>query len=343
MTKKKHDNFFRTVFSKPERARKLLELASKRNERLRKLLSLLNLATLQEISGAAPREDLGGNADVAFRVNLAGDKGVANLFIGLLMEHKSYKPQKCATEESCSEGSADGKESGLTLREQLLKYYMEVMYQKVGNIPVVAIVVYSGAGIWKQLDEKPYPDKYPEYFQNVGLPFNVEFINIGDEVTAEDFDSLDPLMKLVLVAMRYAFDTMGMGKLFSKVLAEFVKTYKKGDRSVVEEILVYLRNVLQPEQKEILMDTLYERMNKGYKSIADVDWEEGHNAGLEEGLERGREEGLEKGLEKGHKEGVGNAVAVMMSLKLGKTAQNVSKELGIPLEIVLQIKRLMNG
>ena len=342
MTKKKHDNFFRTVFSKPERARKLLELASKRNERLRKLLSLLNLATLQEISEAAPREDLGGNADVAFKVNLAGGKGIANLFIGLLMEHKSYKPQKCATEESCSEGSADGR-NGLTLREQLLKYYMEVMYQKVGNIPVVAIVVYSGAGIWKQLDEKPYPDKYPEYFQNVGLPFNVEFINIGDEVTAEDFDSLDPLMKLVLVAMRYAFDTMGMGKLFSKVLAEFVKTYKKGDRSVVEEILVYLRNVLQPEQKEILMDTLYERMNKGYKSIADVDWEEGHNAGLEEGLEKGREEGLEEGLEKGHKEGVGNAVAVMMSLKLGKTARNVSKELGVPLEIVLQIKRLMNG
>ncbi len=89
----------------------------------------------------------------------------------------------------------------------------------------------------------------------------------------------------------------------------------------------------------MIMDTLYERMNKGYKSIADVDWEEGHNAGLEEGLEKGREEGLEEG----HKEGVGNAVAVMMSLKLGKTAQNVSKELGIPLEIVLQIKRLMNG
>ncbi|MFA6624135.1 MAG: hypothetical protein WCS54_08510, partial [Fibrobacteraceae bacterium] len=51
--------------------------------------------------------------------------------------------------------------------------------------PVVAIVIYNGRDAWNPSRLQPYPD-YPEYFRDIGLPFKLEFVNVGVEIKSED-------------------------------------------------------------------------------------------------------------------------------------------------------------
>ena len=263
MTKKQkrhHDNFFRTVFSDPKNAASLLTLASKSKPYLAELLTLVNLDTLQEIPGTAPREGLSGQSDITFQVELNNSNQKAHLIVGLILEHKSYRDSN--------------------IRKQLLKYFFEVMQQKIGDIPVVAIIVYNGREKWNPLNAKPYP-KYPEFFQNVGLPFHLEFIDVGHSEL--DLSSLDPQLALVLVAMRYAFDSFGQQEAFKEALASLLKQGNSYS-SVLEEIMVYLRETLPQQEKETIMDSLEVLENKGYTSIAEADYEEGFLEGKAEGF-----------------------------------------------------------
>jgi predicted transposase/invertase (TIGR01784 family) len=169
------------------------------------------------------------------------------------------------------------------------------MQQKVGDIPVVAIIVYNGREKWNPLNAKPYP-KYPEFFQNVGLPFHLEFIDVGHSEL--DLSSLDPQLALVLVAMRYAFDSFGQQEAFKEALASLLKQGNSYS-SVLEEILVYLRETLPQQEKETIMDSLEVLENKGYTSIAEADYEEGFLEGLLEGEAKGKAEGFLDGEIKG--------------------------------------------
>ena len=234
--KRNHDNFFRTIFADPKNTANLISLAAKNNPNLKELLDLINLETLQEISGAATREGASGSGDLTFKVeiknsakknfkkNSEADKDPNSksdrpdqLLVGLILEHKSYRDSK--------------------IRNQLLKYYFEVMHQKAGNIPAVAIIVYNGRDKWNPLKIKPHPG-YPEFFQKVGLPFRVEFIDLGREPV--DFSNLDPLLALAIAAMRMVFDAYGAEKYFKTALRRLLKS-KQNFRSIVEEILVYFK------------------------------------------------------------------------------------------------------
>ncbi|MBQ5611020.1 MAG: hypothetical protein IIU83_05440, partial [Fibrobacteraceae bacterium] len=54
--------------------------------------------------------------------------------------------------------------------------------------------------------------------------------------------------------------------------------------SVLEEILVYLRETLPQQEKETIMDSLEVLENKGYTSIAEADYEEGFLEGEAKGF-----------------------------------------------------------
>ena len=298
--KRNHDNFFRTIFADPKNTANLISLAAKNNPNLKELLDLINLETLQEISGAATREGASGSGDLTFKVEIKNstksnrrnhslaenEKGSNSennrpdqLLVGLILEHKSYRDSK--------------------IRNQLLKYYFEVMHQKAGNIPAVAIIVYNGRDKWNPLKIKPHPG-YPEFFQKVGLPFRVEFIDLGREPV--DFSNLDPLLALAIAAMRMVFDDYGAEKYFKTALRRLLKS-KQNFRSIVEEILVYLRGMLPEEEKEMIMDSLEVIQNKGYVSIADADYNRGFSAGEEKGFSEGKAEGFSEGEEKGFSTG----------------------------------------
>ena len=62
--------------------------------------------------------------------------------------------------------------------------------------------------------------------------------------------------------------------------------------SVLEEILVYLRETLPQQEKETIMDSLEVLENKGYTSIAEAEREEWFLEGLLEGEAKGKAEGF---------------------------------------------------
>ncbi|MCQ2124919.1 MAG: Rpn family recombination-promoting nuclease/putative transposase [Fibrobacter sp.] len=258
-----HDKFFKTALGKPERAAQLLRLAAKHNEGLQDFLAAVNLDTLQPMPGEATREGLSGASDLTFRVNLRGSEQMANLHVGVLLEHKSYEDHD--------------------VLQQLMKYYFEVILQKAGNIPTVAIIVYNGSDDWNPITDPsyatPYPE-YPAYFNKVGYPFICEFIDVGDEIDTVDFANADPQLALALVAMRYAFEPSERER-FLAALKAFKALGREGALDFLKEVYVYLRKVIPVKDKELFMDTEEVLRNKGYKSISDADIELGEQRGIE--------------------------------------------------------------
>jgi predicted transposase/invertase (TIGR01784 family) len=83
--------------------------------------------------------------------------------------------------------------------------------------------------------------------------------------------------------MRYAFDSFGQQEAFKEALASLLKQGNSYS-SVLEEILVYLRETLPQQEKETIMDSLEVLENKCYTSIAEADYEEGFLEGNAEGF-----------------------------------------------------------
>ncbi len=185
----------------------------------------------------------------------------------MVLEHKSYKDA--------------------SVLQQLMHYYFEVILQKAGNIPTVAIVVYNGNDQWNPLEDsnynRPYPE-YPDYFNRVGYPFVCEFIDVGTEIEAADFMTADPQLVLALVAMRYAFQPSERSR-FLEALRAFKELGRQGALDFIKEVYVYLRNVIPTEDKEKFMDTEEAYANKGYISIYEADVEKGREEGRAEGRE----------------------------------------------------------
>ena len=105
-------------------------------------------------------------------------------------------------------------------------------------------------------------------------------------------------MALAIAAMRMVFDAYGAEKYFKTALRRLLKS-KQNFRSIVEEILVYLRGMLPEEEKEMIMDSLEVIQNKGYVSIADADYNRGFSAGEEKGFSEGEEKGFSTGFSEG--------------------------------------------
>jgi len=246
-----HDKFFKTALGKPKLTAEMLRMAAKNNKGLAKFLAAVNLETLIPMPGEATREGLSGASDLVFRVNLNGSGQEADLHVGVLLEHKSYDDKN--------------------VLQQLMHYYFEVILQKAGRIPTVAIIVYNGNADWNPITDSsfrtPYPE-YPDYFNQVGYPFVCEFIDVGDEIDAADFMTADPQLAVALIAMRYAFRREERER-FLEALKAFKKLGREGALDFLKEVYVYLRKVIPATDKELFMDTEQAFANKGYISISD--------------------------------------------------------------------------
>ena len=124
--KRNHDPFFRWLFSNTTHARNLLELSAKVNRELSEFLSVVNLDTLIRIPDSYSEVDEIGEADIAFRVNVATG---APVLVGILLEHKS------------------GRDVGIL--EQIDRYVHSVMRLHEENrifsgFPTMAIIFYNG-------------------------------------------------------------------------------------------------------------------------------------------------------------------------------------------------------
>ena len=85
--KREHDGFFRYIYSKPANTKTLLTLARATNRNLDSMLKEVDLDSLFPLPCLYNNVQEKGEADLAFKAKIQGGKEV---FVGILMEHKSY-------------------------------------------------------------------------------------------------------------------------------------------------------------------------------------------------------------------------------------------------------------
>ena len=129
-SRRKHDPFFRFIYSVPENTKALLQIAQRRTPKLRKMLSTVDMESLEPIPGSFSTVGEHGEADLAFKAKSL--TGGPDAFVGILLEHKSVKKDDVLA--------------------QIYRYVFEVMVNKSRSdfmwLPTKAIIIYNGKTDW---------------------------------------------------------------------------------------------------------------------------------------------------------------------------------------------------
>ena len=261
--KKPHDAFFRWLFADTNRLRYLLELAGKINIDIGEFLTAVNLDTLVRIPDSYSEVYETGDADLAFRVNVATG---APVFVGILVEHKSGR-------------DAD-------LFNQLARYMRSVMKRfdegrLFDGLPTMAMIFYNGRENWNPLEilEKGYP----EYFHGMVLPFRCAFVNMSDIPDSDCLACEDVTTGLGIAAMAHAYDKNAFLEVFEQFKPKLQKMPDKECSCLLEKISVYLAEYLDKDAlKELNMAFKSIGQKYGFVSAGDVFRQEIADARTEE-------------------------------------------------------------
>ena len=237
--KKPHDAFFRWLFADVNHLRFLLEIAGKINVDVGEFLSAVNLDTLVRIPDSYSEVYETGDADLAFRVNVATG---APVFVGILVEHKS------------------GRDANLF--NQLSRYMRSVMKRfdegrLFDGLPTMAMIFYNGRGNWNPLEllEKDYP----AYFHGMVLPFRCAFVNMSDIPDSDCLACEDVATGLGIAAMAHAYDKDAFLEVFNQFKPKLQKMPSNELSCLLEKISLYLLEYLG---KEVMKE-----LNMAFKSI----------------------------------------------------------------------------
>ena len=247
---KPHDAFFRWLFSDVGRLRHLLELSGKVSREISEFISEVNLDTLVRIPDSYSEVEETGEADLAFRVEVASG---APLLVGILAEHKS------------------GRDSG-TL-DQIARYVNSVMkiyseHRAFSGLPTMAIIFYNGRENWDPLGG--IEGKYPSCFRGRILPFACSFMNMADIPDSDCLACEDTTTGMGIAAMKYAYDKENL----LKVLPMFKKALQRMPHDeaacLLAKISVYLKEyVTKDVLKELDMAFVSIGQKYGFVSAGD--------------------------------------------------------------------------
>ncbi len=237
--KKPHDAFFRWLFADTNHLRLLLELAGKVNVDVADFLAAVNLDTLVRIPDSYSEVYETGDADLAFRVNVATG---APVFVGILVEHKSGR-------------DAD-------TFNQLARYVRSVMKRfdegrLFDGLPTMAIIFYNGRENWNPLEllEKDYP----KYFHGMVLPFRCAFVNMSDIPDSDCLACEDVITGVGIAAMAHAYDKDAFFDVFKQFKPKLQKMPSNELSCLLEKISLYLT--------EYLGNDILKELNMAFKSI----------------------------------------------------------------------------
>ena len=280
-----HDGFFRYVYSVPKNAKALLNICSKNNSDLDRILAGVNLDTLVRLPDTYSEVGERGEADIAFKAHLSGG---GEINVGILLEHKS-KQEK-------------------SVLNQVGRYALRVILDHEDEvfswIPTKAIIIYNGPTGWDPLAE--FRKKARAKFQGNELPFECVLVNLAaaDDIACVESDS--PAAAVGVMAMKYAFSPEGFKSAIPNVETILRKMSSAEQATLVEKIILYLGEYIDEstvEELQMAWKSIGQRM--GFVSAGDAR-RAAEKAGREEGLKKGLEEGLEKGFD--------NALDVMRKL-----------------------------
>ena len=249
--KKPHDAFFRWLFSDVNHLRYLLELAGKINVDVADFLAVVNLDTLVRIPDSYSEVYETGDADLAFRVNVATG---APVFVGILVEHKS------------------GRDANMF--NQLARYMRSVMKRfdegrLFDGLPTMAMIFYNGRDNWNPLEllEKDYP----AYFHGMVLPFRCAFVNMSEIPDSDSLACEDVATGLGIAAMAHAYDKDAFLEVFRQFKPRLRKMPSNELSCLLEKISLYLLEYLGKEvMKELNMAFKSIGQKYGFVSAGDV-------------------------------------------------------------------------
>ena len=247
---KPHDAFFRWLFGDVGRLRHLLVLSGKVNRDIGEFISEVNLNTLVRIPDSYSEVAETGEADLAFRVEVASG---APLLVGILVEHKS------------------GRDSG-TL-DQIARYVNSVMkiyseHRAFSGLPTMAIIFYNGRENWNPLGS--IEDRYPSCFRGRILPFACSFVNMIDIPDSDCLACEDTATGMGIVAMKYAYDR----EKLLQVLPQFKEPLQRMPHDeaacLLAKISIYLKEyVTRDVLKELDMAFVSIGQKYGFVSAGD--------------------------------------------------------------------------
>lgn len=247
---RKHDGFFKYVYTDPKNARSMLRTLSMHSGDVRHILSNVDLSSLEEISERYDNVDEWGEADIAFKARTLDGE---SFYFGILLEHKS--------------------EHKGNVLEQTFRYAFNVMKDETNTVfkwlPTKAIIIYNGIDSWDPLAEyrnKPHGD-----FEGRELPFECAFVDLKkvDDELLKQSDSAEAAIGLM--SMKYAFDA----DKFSAVLDDMEPLFRKMENArgttLAQKFELYLGEYITEEALEKLkmaFKSLGERL--GFVSAGDV-------------------------------------------------------------------------
>ena len=250
-TKRKHDPFFRWLFSDVYHLRNLLELAGKVDIEVSEFLLAINLDTLVRIPDSFSEVDDTGEADLAFRVSVVTG---APVLVGVLLEHKS------------------GRDPGVI--EQIAGYVNSVMRVQDKNriysgIPTMAIIFYNGRENWNPL--KGLEEGYPEYFRGSVLPFRCVFVNMADIPDSDCLACEDVATGMGVVAMKYAYNKEKLLEILPRFRENLRKMPRNEVSCLLQKINIYLKEYVDEDVlKELDMAFVSVGQKYGFVSAGDV-------------------------------------------------------------------------
>ena len=286
-----HDGFFRYVYSVPKNAKALLNICSKNNSDLNRVLAGVNLDTLVRLPDTYSEVEERGEADIAFKAHLSGG---GEINVGILLEHKS-KQEKSVLNQ---------------VGRYALRVIMDHEDEVFSWIPTKAIIIYNGPTGWDPLAE--FRKKACAKFQGNELPFECVLVNLAlaDDIACVESDS--PAAAVGAMAMKYAFSPEGFKAAIPNVETILRKMPSNEQSTLVEKIILYLQktpSLRQCESKlsrcsqlegflgEYIDESTVEELQMAWKSIGQrmgfVSAGDARRAAEKAGVEKGFDKALD--------------------------------------------------
>ena len=273
--RRKHDPFFRYIYAVPGNARTLLRLAQYRNPELRQMLASVDMQTLELIPGSYSNVKEWGEADLAFKASL---KNGPEIFVGILLEHKSYRKKDVLS--------------------QIYRYVFEIMVNKgssdFGWYPTKAIIIYNGQKDWDPMAE--FRAKFRGEFNGRELPFECVLVNLADIPDMACFRETNIEAAVGTLVMKHAFDADGLKSIVDMLARLLSRLENEARATLSEKIVVYLNEYLDEEVVEELRMRMSIGQALGIKTAGDR-LRAAERAAVRRGRKRGLAQGIEKGIE----------------------------------------------
>ena len=231
LTRRKHDPFFRYIYAIPENTRTLLRLAEHRNSELRRMLSSVDMQSLELIPGSFSNVKEWGQSDLAFKAKF---KDGSEFFVGILLEHKSYRKSDVLS--------------------QIYEYTFEIMVNKNASdfrwLRTKAIIIYNGQSDWDPMAE--FRQNHKDWVDGQDLPFECVLVNLADIPDKLCFSESNVEAAVGFLVMKHAFDEDGLKGIVDKLNMLLSKMENGARATLVDKIVLYLGEYIDEDVVEEL-------------------------------------------------------------------------------------------